>query len=60
MIALQAHLILLHLLRFVDVEFLEIEGKTHHQQKNYNLLSYGGLEPHLQYLRGRPVNHMSL
>ena len=38
---MKAHLILLHfaLLPFADIAlFLQIEGKTLHQQKDYNLL----------------------
>ena len=34
------------------LHFLQIEGKTLHQQKDYELHYCGGLEPKLQYLRG--------
>lgn len=41
----------LPLLCFTDVAFfLQIEGKAVPQQKDYDLLHCGGLEPDLQYL----------
>ena len=54
---IQAYLILLcfTLLHFTDVVFLQIEGKTLHQQKDYNSLCCSGLEPNPQCLRGVPA-----
>ena len=37
------------------LHFLQIEGKTLHQQKDYNSLYISGLEPNPQYLQGMSV-----
>lgn len=50
-------LLLLHFISlcFTGIWFLQTEGQTLHQPKDYNSLYCGGLEPDLQYRWGLPV-----